>query len=204
MARNTRIFSDIDFSFIPSPLSTEKMTAAGTITTSTSSTSVTGQSTFFDNTYVYCNLYVGSTFIGKVKSVQSATALTLYTNAKSSVTTQGFSVSTPGDITKKYDETAIKAAVKHLVLTSNYERPFHSEIGSQLKNLLFEPADPYTHLRIEQTITQTILNFEPRVNLISVKAKSSPDNNSVYVTVEFTIVNTQTPLTVTLLLERTR
>jgi phage baseplate assembly protein W len=108
-----------------------------------------------------------------------------------------------GDIVKKYDESAIKASIRNLVLTSNYERPFHSEIGSQLRNLLFEPMSPITIQLIQNTIGQTIKNFEPRAILLSVVANYSPDNNSVYVTVNFQIVNTTTPQTVSITLERT-
>ena len=108
-----------------------------------------------------------------------------------------------GDIVKKYDESAIKASIRNLVLTSNYERPFHSEIGSQLRNLLFEPMSPITTQLIQNTIGQTIKNFEPRAMLLSVVASYSPDNNAVYVTVNFMIVNTTTPQTVNITLERT-
>ena len=108
-----------------------------------------------------------------------------------------------GDIVKKYDESAIKASIRNLVLTSNYERPFHSEIGSQLRNLLFEPMSPITIQLIQNTIGQTIKNFEPRAILLSVVANYSPDNNSVYVTVNFQIVNTVTIQTVSITLERT-
>ena len=108
-----------------------------------------------------------------------------------------------GDIVKKYDESAIKASIRNLVLTSNYERPFHSEIGSQLRNLLFEPMSPITIQLIQNTIGQTIKNFEPRAILLSVVANYSPNNNSVYVTVNFQIVNTTTPQTVSITLERT-
>jgi phage baseplate assembly protein W len=108
-----------------------------------------------------------------------------------------------GDIVKKYDESAIKASIRNLVLTSNYERPFHSEIGCQLRNLLFEPMSPITTQLIQNTIAQTIKNFEPRAILLSVVASYSPDNNSVYVTVNFMIVNTTTPQTVSITLERT-
>lgn len=109
-----------------------------------------------------------------------------------------------GDIVKRYDDAAIKQSVKNLILTQNYERPFHSEIGSNLRGLLFEPASPITARLIEKTIQQTILNFEPRVVLNGVVAQFSPDNNSVYVTVSYTIVNTTTPQTINLTLERTR
>lgn len=109
-----------------------------------------------------------------------------------------------GDLVKRYDDAAIKQSVKNLVLTQNYERPFHSEIGSTLRGLLFEPASPITARLIEKAIQQTILNFEPRVVLDGVVAQFSPDNNSVYVTVSYTIVNTTTPQTINLTLERTR
>lgn len=109
-----------------------------------------------------------------------------------------------GDITRKYDEEAIKQSLKSLILTQNYERPFHSEIGSQLRGLLFENASPMLDILIQRSIMDTITNFEPRVRLIAVNVSVSPDNNEVYVKIEFTIVNTTSPITVDLVLKRTR
>jgi phage baseplate assembly protein W len=108
------------------------------------------------------------------------------------------------DISRRYDENAIKASLKNLILTSNYERPFHSEIGSQVRALLFEPATPMTRVLLERSIEDLVTNFEPRVQLISVQANVSEDNNAVYIGVEFKIVNTERPLTLELVLERTR
>lgn len=109
-----------------------------------------------------------------------------------------------GDIALKYDESAIKASVKHLIMTNFYERPFHPEIGSTIKSLLFEPATPILGPLIEKAIIQTIENFEPRVRLLGVTARLSPDTNSVYVSIDFTIVNTTAPIRVDLVLVRTR
>jgi len=109
-----------------------------------------------------------------------------------------------GDVTLKYDEEAIKQSVKNLVLTQNYERPFHSEVGSQLRGLLFEPATPMLGTMIQRSIIDTITNFEPRVRLIDVYVNISPDNHEVYVRIEFLIVNTTTPINVDLVLTRTR
>lgn len=109
-----------------------------------------------------------------------------------------------GDVVRKYDDAAIKASVKHLILTQNFERPFHSEIGSQLRGLLFEPVSPVTAQLIKKEIEQTIINFEPRVVLLDVTVRFSPDNNSVYASIEYRIVNTTTPQTLNLTLERTR
>jgi phage baseplate assembly protein W len=108
------------------------------------------------------------------------------------------------DVVRKYDEEAIKAAVKYLILTQNFERPFHSEIGSPIRGLLFEPATPMLGTLLERAITDTINAFEPRVNLISVRCTVSPDNNEVYATITFKIVNTTRPVTVDLVLTRTR
>ena len=109
-----------------------------------------------------------------------------------------------GDITKRLDDSAINASIRNLVMTSNYERPFHSELGSQVRNLLFEPASPISKLMLEKSISQVIQNFEPRVVLLSVNARFSPENNSVYVTVEYKIINTNAIQTVNLTLKRTR
>ena len=108
------------------------------------------------------------------------------------------------DVVRKYDEEAIKASVKNLVLTQNYERPFHSDIGSQVRGLLFEPATPMLSLILQKAIDDTINSYESRVNLISVTAKVAPDSNEVYVTILFKIINTNRPVEVTLILQRTR
>lgn len=108
------------------------------------------------------------------------------------------------DLNKKYDDYAIKQSIKSLILTKNYERPFHSEIGTPLSSLLFELVSPATAQLIKKVIEQTIINFEPRVNLTNVQVKFSPDNNSVYCSIEYKIINTSTPQTVSLTLKRTR
>ena len=109
-----------------------------------------------------------------------------------------------GDVGFKYDENAVKQAVKNLVLTQNFERPFHSEIGSSLHSLLFEPATPMTKEILRKTISDTIINFEPRVELIGVDINYTLDDTAVDVRVRFKVRNTFTPIDVNLTLERTR
>lgn len=109
-----------------------------------------------------------------------------------------------GDISKKYDENAIKQSVKNLIMTNHYERPFHPEIGSQVMGLLFENDSPMLQATLERAITYTIENFEPRVKLISVQVSLNPDNNAAYVSITFKIVNTERPITVDFTLQRTR
>ena len=109
-----------------------------------------------------------------------------------------------GDVSMKYDEEAIKQSIKNLVLTNNYERPFHPEIGSQIRALLFENAGPMTSNLLRTTITNTIKNFEPRAELLDVAIRYEPDQNGVDVKITFRIINTATPVDLYLTLERTR
>jgi len=53
------------------------------------------------------------------------------------------------DIYKKYDENAIKQSIKNLIMTKNFERPFRSDIGSQISSLLFEPITPVLRATIK-------------------------------------------------------
>ena len=109
-----------------------------------------------------------------------------------------------GDIVKKYDENAIKQSIKNLILTQNYERPFHSEIGSQIKSLLFELPTSMTASLVKRQIIDTITNFEPRANILDVTVLLDSQNNGIYCTIVFTVLNTTTPVSVDLFLERTR
>jgi phage baseplate assembly protein W len=108
------------------------------------------------------------------------------------------------DITRRFDENAIKASVLNLLLTRNFERPFHSEIGSPIRALLFELPGPMFTVMMQRAIIDVINNFEPRVEIIDVRVNDASDNNAVYVTLEFKIVNTERPITLDLTLERTR
>jgi hypothetical protein len=205
MARNTRTFSDIDLNFVPAPIYLVKNDGIGLLTCSTTSAIVTGtRTTFTTYNMVERNLWIGTTFIGKVKSITSDTKLVLYHNANGSFSGQTYKYSYGADLVKKYDDQAIKTAVKNLILTNNYERPFHPEIGSQVNALLFEPATPLLKAVLEKTIRNTIENFEPRVNLTDVQVDVDGDNNRVNVTIDFRILNTQTAQTIELALERTR
>lgn len=108
------------------------------------------------------------------------------------------------DIVRKFDENAIKQAIKNLILTRNYEKPFHSEIGSPVRALMFDLVTPLTAITVKRAIIDVINNFEPRVELMEVEPVISPDNNALYVSIVFKIRNTEKPVTLDLLLERTR
>lgn len=108
------------------------------------------------------------------------------------------------DIFAKYDDNAIKNALKNLILTKHYERPFHSEIGSNVNAMLFEPASPAATSIIRQTIIDVIQNFEPRVEVLNIETYMKPDAYELMVRITFKIRNTVRPITVEFTLDRTR
>lgn len=108
------------------------------------------------------------------------------------------------DVTKKVNEEAIKASVRNLILTKNYERPFHPEIGCQLHGLLFENYDPITREVMKRTIFEAIEKFEPRVTVTSVNIRDLPDENDISIDIFFKIINSDRPLTLTTTVSRAR
>ena len=109
-----------------------------------------------------------------------------------------------GDIGAKFNEQAVKNSIKNLVLTRHYERPFRSEIGSNIGNMLFELATPALAAILKQEIINLIRNFEPRVDQLEVEVSFSPDNNYILVKIIFTIVMTTSPIVLEFTSDRTR
>jgi phage baseplate assembly protein W len=108
------------------------------------------------------------------------------------------------DVTKHVNEYAIINSIKNLVSTNFYERPFRPEIGSGIRNLLFENIDPVVAAQLERAIQETILNYEPRVQIYDIQTKASPDENRYDVTLTFFIINNPNPITIDFFLERIR
>jgi phage baseplate assembly protein W len=108
------------------------------------------------------------------------------------------------DVNKHTGEIAVINSVKNLVLTNHYERPFQPDLGSNVRRLLFENVDPIVAAQLEREISETITNFEPRVQVSRVVAIPSPDENSYKVELEFFVINLSNPVTISFFLERIR
>lgn len=115
-----------------------------------------------------------------------------------------FSNPVTGDVYKKYNENAIKTAIKHLILTNHYEKPFHPEIGSEVRGLLFELPDPQVEMMLSRTINTVISAYEPRVDVVKVIVKNLSNDNALGVAVIFKIKNTSTPIVLDFILARER
>ena len=108
------------------------------------------------------------------------------------------------DINKKKGADAVKRSIRNLIFTSYYERPFHSSIGSDIPKLLFDNVDIVTASLIEDALRNLINTYEPRVQVNNLTVYADEDNHGFSVILEYVILNTETPATFNLFLERIR
>jgi len=108
------------------------------------------------------------------------------------------------DIQKITDIEAVKRSVRNLISTNHYEKPFHPEIGSNLRGMLFELMSPQMNHVISKQIENLINNYEPRCNLVEVFTQPMFDRNGYSVQISFRVNNHQEPVIVESFLERLR
>jgi phage baseplate assembly protein W len=108
------------------------------------------------------------------------------------------------DVLIRTNADAVKTAIQNLIMTKNYERPFHPEIGSQVNSLIFENFIPSTITALEKSIANTIQKFEPRARIVDIRINDNSEKNAVDIEVTFALSNTEEPVTVTTTINRAR
>jgi phage baseplate assembly protein W len=86
------------------------------------------------------------------------------------------------------NETAISRSIRNLVYTVPGERFFNQKLGSNISNSLFENIDSISASAIQSEIEDTIINYEPRVDLIDVDVEPNYENNEFNVTIRYYII----------------
>ena len=113
--------------------------------------------------------------------------------------------SSNSDVQELTDVKAVERSIRNLVLLNHYEKPFHPEIASGIRNMLFELMTPVTAQILARKIEDVINNYEPRARLVGVTAIPLLDKNTYEVSIEFYVVNTPTELVdLSIMLERVR
>ena len=97
------------------------------------------------------------------------------------------------DLVSLSDTTAIARSLRNIVFTQPGEKFFNPDFGSRISESLFENVDEVSALAIEDEIKSSIINFEPRVNLLSTIVAPNPDDNEMNVTIEYEIVGIDIP-----------
>ena len=112
-----------------------------------------------------------------------------------------------GDVSMVTDVQDIKRSVRNLVMTNKFDRPFHPEIASHVRDLLFERFTPITFNLLRQRIETILENYEPRVRVLEIQIDDSGqmiDNNELNVRIFFALKNKPQTEFVDVMLERVR
>ena len=108
------------------------------------------------------------------------------------------------DIQKMVDIESVKRSVRNLINLNHYEKPFHPEIGSNLRAMLFESITPQMSHAIQKEISLLLENFEPRAKLVQVSTMPEFDKNAYSATISFYVQNSPDRVVVESFLERIR
>ncbi len=108
------------------------------------------------------------------------------------------------DVNVVEDVIAIKRAVKNLVQTNFYERPFQPELGCGVRELLFENFTPMTRIFLQRKIEEVLENYEPRISLQNVAVDDDQDGNRLVVDIYFYVIGVPGPQVVSTFLQRVR
>tara|TARA_A100001011_G_scaffold195182_1_gene203550 strand:- start:360 stop:788 length:429 start_codon:yes stop_codon:yes gene_type:complete len=108
------------------------------------------------------------------------------------------------DIQKIEDVESVKRSVRNLISLNFYEKPFHPEIGSNIRGMLFENITPQIGHFISKQIDMLIKNYEPRCRVVEVSSRPNFERNGYSISISFYVINSPTPVVVESFLERLR
>jgi len=109
-----------------------------------------------------------------------------------------------GDVATVKDAVSVKRGIKNILLTAPFERLFQPEIGSGIKNILFEPMTPLTEQRLSDACRDAIDAWEKRASVINIAVISEEEYNRYRVAIKFSINNSLITEQVDVFLNRER
>jgi phage baseplate assembly protein W len=109
------------------------------------------------------------------------------------------------DILTLTNEEAIKRSVKNIVFTKIGEKFFDQNYGSTINQALFELDTTLNSIGLQSEIESAIINYEPRVENVSVLVTVSGEDHELTATISYDIVGLPLPtITVEFILLPTR
>ncbi len=109
-----------------------------------------------------------------------------------------------GDVATVKDAVSVKRGIKNILLTAPFERLFQPEVGSGIKNILFEPMTPLTEQRLSDACRDAIDAWEKRASVIDIAVISEEEYNRYRVAIKFNINNSLETEQVDVFLNRER
>ena len=92
------------------------------------------------------------------------------------------------DLIALKNENAISRSIRNLILTQPGDKPFQPDLGSEVYESLFETLDQITASSVQQQIENTIIKYEPRVDLRDVTVTANIPNNAFDVLINYEII----------------
>ncbi len=108
------------------------------------------------------------------------------------------------DIIPLKDDAAVKNAVRNLLISNFYERPFQDDLGANLRGLLFEPVGVITNIELRDNIRFVLEKYEPRITVRSIDITDIFDTNQYRIKVNFAIKQDNKNDSVEIVLRRLR
>ena len=113
------------------------------------------------------------------------------------------------------NEYSVNQSLRNLIKTNLGERLFQPDIGSNVNASLFETLDPGTSETLRFYIQSVISNNEKRVNLLEVEVQTFFDQKEtgvykvsseqeISVTLYYTLINSTSPIKLSMILRRVR
>jgi phage baseplate assembly protein W len=96
-----------------------------------------------------------------------------------------------GELARVSNEKAVIRSIRNLLLTNRGERLFDSSIGSNIKRILFEPADSISEELLKSAIQTTIEQHEPRAALRDISVTYNGTQDTYIVNILLALVNDQ-------------
>ena len=94
-----------------------------------------------------------------------------------------------GDVVKVKDSVSVKRGIKNILLTEEGERLMQPELGSGVRNMLFEPMTDINAQRLEDEVRSAIEAWERRAEVLEIVVIPEEEHNRYRVAVTFRIIN---------------
>lgn len=143
----------------------------------------------------------------KVLSVEDGSLSSSIRNSRTTTTYNDFDltfakVSDTGDVYRKRDAAAVKQAVKNMILTNRFEKPFRPNYGANIAGLLFELETTTSKEKIRRQIVNTVQRYEPRAEVQRIDVYTQ--NNVLRCSITFKVKGVETIETIETTLSKLR
>tara|TARA_R110000851_G_scaffold118032_2_gene245189 strand:- start:4651 stop:5040 length:390 start_codon:yes stop_codon:yes gene_type:complete len=109
-----------------------------------------------------------------------------------------FAKAANGDVSRKFDNNAIKQSLRNLVLSNYYERPFRPSLGANLHDTLFSNFSQGVLGELRTDIIRLINEAEPRVILTEVLTGFNQTTSTLSVSITYNYLDSEDTIDITI------